>query len=49
MKEESPSKAGLNKRRKLKNKHRRSLRMFNTHIHSKIIIITARTLFLFFN
>lgn len=28
LKEESPSKAGLNKRRKLKNKYRRSLRMF---------------------
>lgn len=26
LKEESPSKAGLNKRRKLKNKHKRSLR-----------------------
>lgn len=32
VKEESPSKAGLNKRRKLKNKQRRSLRMYKlTH------------------
>ncbi|XP_044041883.1 zinc finger protein AEBP2-like isoform X1 [Siniperca chuatsi] len=40
VKEESPSKAGLNKRRKLKNKHRRSLRMLSicTHTHTHLNI-----------
>lgn len=32
MKEESPSKAGLNKRRKLRNKLKRSLRKYNCHM-----------------
>lgn len=36
VKEESPSKAGLSKRRKLKNKHRRSLRKFE-HIHFVVL------------
>uniref|UniRef100_A0ACB8FMA1 Zinc finger protein aebp2 n=1 Tax=Sphaerodactylus townsendi TaxID=933632 RepID=A0ACB8FMA1_9SAUR len=37
-KEESPSKAGMNKRRKLKNKRRRSLHLFlATSVHSDIL------------
>ena len=40
VKEESPSKAGLNKRRKLKNKQRRSLRMYKlTHASRYLHIV----------
>lgn len=50
VKEESPSKAGLNKRRKLKNKHRRSLRKFNTQasLHTKPQVTLIFTFFWFF-
>uniref|UniRef100_A0A8C2SNB5 C2H2-type domain-containing protein n=1 Tax=Capra hircus TaxID=9925 RepID=A0A8C2SNB5_CAPHI len=36
-KEESPSKAGMNKRRKLKNKRRRSLRKYSVHTERQCV------------
>uniref|UniRef100_A0A8D3BRP5 C2H2-type domain-containing protein n=1 Tax=Scophthalmus maximus TaxID=52904 RepID=A0A8D3BRP5_SCOMX len=48
VKEESPSKAGLNKRRKLKNKHRRSLRKDTTHSLENYVYCSIHTNFLLF-